>query len=114
MIANDPLQRPAIGWWGPAILALAVGCSADPPPAQGPVVYVDRTTGEVVVAEPTSQYPAIHPETGEATLMPAMHCQACGAWRRVPTPEQFGLTGGELVCPKCQQKLAIDGPLPTP
>lgn len=94
-------------------LGLPLGCSPDgEPPAPRPTVYIDAVTRQVVVTESSAQYPAIHPETGKATLMPAMHCPRCNAWRRVPTPDQLNQTGQALTCVKCKQPLQLEGPLP--
>jgi len=91
------------------------GCNMSPnetPPAQS--VYVDLRTKEVVVADATKHYPALHPTTGLATLMPAMYCESCAAWRQVPMPDQINHLSGPLVCIKCKRGLSIDGPLAQP
>lgn len=95
------------------LLSLPLGCAPDgDPPRPRPVVYIDAVTHQVVVAESSSHYPAIHPETGKATLMPAMHCPRCAAWRRVPPPDQLNQAGRALTCAKCKQPLQLEGPLP--
>jgi len=91
------------------------GCNTsrdETPPAQS--VYIDLPTKQVVVANATTAYPAIHPATGVATLMPAMYCQSCAAWRQVPMPDQINHLSGPLVCIKCKRGLSIDGPVPQP
>jgi hypothetical protein len=94
-------------------LGLSLGCSPDgDPPTPRQAVFIDAVTQQVVVAESSAQYPAIHPETGKATLMPAMHCPRCAAWRRVPTPDQLNQAGQALTCAKCKQPLQLEGPLP--
>ncbi len=95
------------------LLALPLGCSPDgDPPAPTRAVFIDAVTKQVVVTAAATQYPAIHPETGQATLMPAMHCPRCMAWRRVPPPDQLNQRGQALTCAKCKQPLQIEGPLP--
>jgi len=89
-----------------ALLLLAL------PPAPTRAVFIDAVTKQVVVTAAATQYPAIHPETGQATLMPAMHCPRCMAWRRVPPPDQLNQRGQALTCAKCKQPLQIEGPLP--
>lgn len=95
------------------LLALPLGCSPDgDPPAPPRAVFIDAVTKQVVVTAAAAQYPAIHPETGQATLMPAMHCPRCVAWRRVPPPDQLNQAGQALTCAKCKQPLQMEGPLP--
>jgi hypothetical protein len=95
------------------MLAMPLGCSPDgDPPAPTRAVFIDAVTKQVVVTAAAVQYPALHPETGQATLMPAMHCPRCVAWRRVPPPDQLNQAGQALTCAKCKQPLQIEGPLP--
>ncbi len=96
------------------MLAMPLGCSPDgDPPAPTRAVFIDAVTKQVVVTAAAAQYPALHPETGQATLMPAMHCPRCVAWRRVPPPDQLNQAGQALTCAKCKQPLQIEGPLPS-
>jgi len=98
----------------PPMLAMPLGCSPDgDPPAPTRAVFIDAVTKQVVVTAAAAQYPALHPETGQATLMPAMHCPRCVAWRRVPPPDQLNQAGQALTCAKCKQPLQIEGPLPS-
>lgn len=94
------------------VLALPLGCSpaGDPPAPQA--VFIDGVTKQVVVTTASAPFPAIHPETGQATLMPAMHCPRCVAWRQVPPPDQLNQAGRALACGKCKQPLQLEGPLP--
>lgn len=94
-------------------LASAAGCGGRPqevPRPQG--VYFDTATKRVVLASLAVDFPAVHPATGKATLMPAMHCGKCDAWHQVPTPDQIVMQGSPLVCPKCKGGLRPDGPFP--
>jgi len=95
-------------------LSILVGCG-DPQDAVPPqAVYFDTASKQVVVFPASGQYPAIHPETGQPTLMPAMHCPQCLAWRQVPPPEQLNRAAASARCPRCKSPLQIDGPLPAP
>jgi len=75
-------------------------------------VYIDMATKRPVVADVAKEYPAVHPVTGEATLMPAMHCSKCAQWRQVPPPEQVNQMGQPLQCFRCKTALSPDGPIP--
>ena len=94
-------------------IASAVGCGGPPPEVLRPQgVYFDTATKRVVLAPLAVDFPAVHPATGKATLMPAMHCGKCDAWHPVPTPDQIVMQGSPLVCPKCKGGLRPDGPFP--
>lgn len=94
-------------------IASAVGCGGPPPEVLRPQgVYFDTATKRVVLAPLAVDFPAVHPATGKATLMPAMHCGKCDAWHPVPTPDQIVMQGSPLVCPKCKGALRPDGPIP--
>jgi len=96
-----------------ACLICACGCGESPDEtATVKSVYIDLPTKQVIVADPTGLYPAIHPSTGMATLMPAMYCGSCDAWRQVPLPDQINHLSGPLTCVKCKRGLSIDGPVP--
>ncbi len=90
-----------------------VGCgdSQDAVPPQA--VYFDTASKQAVVFPASGEYPAIHPETGQPTLMPAMHCPQCAAWRQVPPPEQLNRSATPALCPRCRSRLQIEGPLPS-
>ena len=96
-----------------AVLALLLGCdsdTADSVPSRA--VYFDMSTKRVLVADVTSEYPAVHPETGQATLMPAMYCEVCQEWRQVPPPDQWNRGSVPILCPKDKAPLVPTGPLP--
>lgn len=88
-----------------------VGCG-DPQDAAPPAVYFDTASKQTVVFPASGQYPAIHPETGQPTLMPAMHCPQCAAWHPAPPPEQLNRAAASARCPRCKSPLRVDGPLP--
>lgn len=111
--AGNVLRRGLPGLCPLLMLALSLGCSPEgEPPAPSQAVFIDAVTKQVVVAAASAQYPAIHPETGQATLMPAMHCPRCVIWRQVPPPDQLNQSGRALTCAKCKQPLQLEGPLP--
>lgn len=94
-------------------IVVAAGCGGRPPDVLNPQgVYFDTATKRVVLAPLAVDFPAVHPATGKATLMPAMHCGKCDAWHQVPTPDQIVMQGSPLVCPKCKGGLRPDGPFP--
>jgi len=90
-----------------------VGCSETQTPAPESV-YFDTASGQAVMFAAGSEYPAVHPETGQPTLLPTMHCPKCNAWRPVPPPEQLNRSAALAVCPKCRGRLQIEGPIPSP
>lgn len=92
-------------------MMILVGCggSQDAAPL---AVYFDSASKQTVVFPASGQYPAVHPETGQPTLMPAMHCPQCAAWHPVPPPEQLNRAAASARCPRCKSPLQIDGPLP--
>jgi hypothetical protein len=90
-----------------------IGCGAsDDDGKVARSVYIDSATKRPVVADVAKEYPAVHPVTGDATLMPAMHCPTCDQWRQVPLPEQVNQMSQTLRCFKCKTALSPDGPLP--
>lgn len=92
---------------GPAIF----GCSERSIPIQQ-AVFFDIDAKQAVAFPAVTQYPAIHPVTGKASLMPAMYCSNCSVWRQVPLPEQINRTKQTITCVKCKSKLEIQGPFP--
>lgn len=97
-----------------ALLAgLMTGCGAsDDDEKIARAVYIDLATKRAVVADVAKVYPAVHPVTGDTTLMPAMHCPRCDQWRQVPLPEQVNQMSQTLQCFKCKTALSPDGPFP--
>ena len=111
--SNRPLRLLPLRLLSLGVIALPLGCdsgTADPGPTRA--VYFDMATKRVLVADVTSQYPAVHPETGQATLMPAMYCEVCQEWRQVPPPDQWNRGPMPLLCPKDKTPLVPTGPLP--
>jgi hypothetical protein len=95
------------------LAGVMVGCGASVDnEAVARAVYIDLATKRVVVADATKEYPAVHPVTGDPTLMPAMHCPKCGQWRQVPLPAQVNQMNQALQCFKCKTELSPNGPFP--
>jgi hypothetical protein len=93
-----------------ALLIVSSGCGEAPPAETPTMVYYDTETKGPVVAEPSERIPAIHPETGRATLVPAAYCEACDAWHPTPPLEEIQRNPKALSCPKTGQKLSFTGP----
>ena len=96
-----------VGWIG------LLGCStADRQNDGTQMVYVNTQDQEAVVSAVASEFPARHPNTGERTLMPALYCAKCLAWRAVPPAVQINRSPGATECQACQTMMSIDGPWP--
>ncbi|MBL8849436.1 MAG: hypothetical protein JNG89_07120 [Planctomycetaceae bacterium] len=97
------------------LLLMLSGCGGDSV-AESPVavqqVYFDVQSKRAVVAEASTETPAVHPETGRRTLMPALYCTQCAAWRAAPPLQELQRNPQARLCPKCKGPLAADGPLP--
>jgi hypothetical protein len=97
------------------LAAFVSGCSGsnsvDSRDSEQRAVYFCRETKRPVVAavQPT---PAINPATGRRTLVRALYCPQCKAWRAVPP--DAAANGNPLAskCPKHRCPLTADGPLP--
>jgi hypothetical protein len=74
-------------------------------------VYFCRETKKPVVAavQPT---PAVNPATGRRTLVRALYCPQCKAWRAVPPDAAANGNPLATKCPKHRCPLTADGPLP--
>lgn len=107
-------SRTRVRWLTVAMIALAsVGCrekAVDPTPPT--VVLIDVSTDRPVEHLAVNDYPATNPATGNATLMPAMYCSICGAWRAVPAPDQINRVPQATQCSGCRGQLSPDGPMP--
>ena len=77
------------------------------------IVYVDRKTGAAFLL-PARYSPEIHPETGEATLIPGMYCEKCRAWKPVGPLETLQTSRTPRLCPTHKIPLLREGPLPDP
>lgn len=93
---------------------LLIGCGGSE--SGGPettAVLVDSTSFDVVLLpEMPSRFPAVHPETGRPTLMPALNCPECRKWYPVPPLEELVRIPGATHCPRTGTQLIPDGPLP--
>lgn len=80
--------------------------------AQGiQAVYICRETGELFVGHGESA-PQIHPESGRATLWPAVYCPQCEIWSPSPPTERLYGHAELLDCPKCRTTRSFDGVIP--
>ena len=75
-------------------------------------VYVDTETMQAVVGDIVDEPPALNPETGQRTLMPALYCPACQSWHAVPPAGQINRVPGATTCRKTGAALTTDGPWP--
>jgi hypothetical protein len=74
-------------------------------------VFVCRETGELFLAAGMPA-PGIHPDTGRATLWPALYCPECETWSASPPIERIYGHVDLLDCPKCRMRRTFDGPPP--
>ena len=100
---------------GVLICSRFAGCS-DAPKAPDEtasrMVYVDLKTRSPLVQPSTDEVPAVHPETGQRTLMPGLYCSSCERWHPAPAFETLQRTPGAARCPKTGTPLTLDGPWP--
>lgn len=94
------------------LIASLIGCGGGVPAETPQTVMFDKASKKAIVAPAATEYPAIHPQTGAPTLLPAMYCAKCDAWRPVPPPEEVNHMQVELKCSKCRGALATSGPFP--
>jgi len=94
-----------------ATLAGCGGSESEPDPKAGKMVYVDTKTGKAFVGDVTGT-PAVHPQTGNRTLMAALYCPKCSIWHAVPPLEEINQIPNATRCPKTRVPLTIDGPWP--
>ncbi len=105
---------PNIHAWSFALLTLCIfGCEQPATEPAPRIVVFDTASKRPVVIEAVNQFPAIHPDTGRPTLMPALYCAKCAAWHLVPPLEELARSKQPAVCVKCKSTLTIDGPLPS-
>lgn len=77
----------------------------------GKMVYVDTKTAEAFVGNVTGT-PAVHPQTGDRTLMAALYCPKCATWHAVPPLDEINQIPNATRCPKTRVPLTVDGPWP--
>ena len=87
------------------------GSSAVPDELLQEMVYVDTVTGEAFLLRARSS-PETHPETGEPTLIPALYCEKCQAWKPVGSMEMLQTNRSAHNCPIHKIPLLREGPLP--
>ena len=114
----DPKQywfcQPRLASWSSACgLLIVLGCGAVPPPdpQANQMVYFDRTTKKAVVYNVSREIPAMHPQTGKPTLVPALYCPQCQKWFPAPPIEVRERNPKAMICPK-KHSLTLDGPWP--
>jgi len=100
---------------GIMVTTLFCGCSTktvDLPVAQSSeVVYFCRETKKFSRA-PRAELPAENPITGRKTLQLALYCERCKKWYPVPSADTFSGNPLSYRCPKTNNPMSQDGPLP--
>ncbi len=94
--------------------AMLAGCGGSDPeldPKAGKMVYVDTKTRLAYVGDVTAT-PAIHPQTGNRTLMAGLYCPRCANWHAVPPLDEINQIPNATRCPKTRVQLTVDGPWP--
>lgn len=100
--------------WSVALgFLIVLGCGSSPPsdPHANQMVYYDRATKRAVVYNISRVSPALHPQTGQPTLVPALYCTECQKWFPAPPIEIRERNPKALICPK-KHRLTPDGPWP--
>ena len=84
-------QLPGCWLLAVAIAVVLPGCADEfsvvEPPTE--MVFVDVESGSPVTAPPSTDLPAVHPDTGRRTLMPGLHCASCQKWHPAPPLEEL-------------------------
>lgn len=95
------------------VMAMTLGCGSAPPPdpRANQMVYYDRATQKAVVYNISRNIPALHPHTGQPTLVPALYCSQCQKWFPAPPIEVRERNPKAVICPK-KHRLTPDGPWP--
>lgn len=92
----------------------ASGCGGESAADEQPkVVYVCEESKQLVEA-PQQPTPAEHPETGKATLLRALYCEACKKWHVVPPSELYPKDPLSYPCPRHKAQMKPDGPMEAP
>lgn len=97
-------------------LALCCSCAAETPadPERGgQMVYIDTATEQPFVANISREFPALHPDSGERTLIPALYCPTCQKWYPAPPVEVLQRNPAAAKCPKSGDFMTANGPWPT-
>lgn len=76
------------------------------------MVFVDTESGKAFVVRAKSS-PATNPETGKQTLVPALYCEKCAAWKAVGSMERLQTGGAMRKCPTHKIPLVAEGPKPS-
>lgn len=111
-----PVSSKMVKWsmGGTLLFVLLAGCGASPTPLDpraNQMVYYDRDTKQPLVENVSRTIPAIHPKTGQATLVPASYCPECKQWLPSPPIEVRERNPEATRCPK-GHALTQDGPWP--
>jgi hypothetical protein len=95
------------------LMLVTLGCGSAPPPdpRANRMVYYDRATKTPVVSDISGEIPAIHPQTGKPTLVPASYCPQCQKWFPSPPIEVRQRNPKAAICSK-GHSLTQDGPWP--
>jgi len=96
------------GWFVPSFLS---GSSRVPDDQLQEMVFVDPKSGEAFLL-PAREAIEFHPETGEQSLVPALYCSKCQAWKAVGSMENLQINPSARMCPVHRIPLIQDGPLP--
>jgi len=98
-----------------SVLIFASSCDSPAPiedPHAGQMVYIDTATDTPLAANISRETPAIHPDTGKRTLVPALYCATCQKWYPAPPLEILQRNPAAAQCPKSHGKLSTEGPWP--
>lgn len=101
--------------WTMSVAVLLSACTPSAPvedPHAGQMVYIDTATDAPIAANISRETPAIHPDTGKRTLVPALYCATCQKWYPAPPLEVLQRNPAAAQCPKMHGKLSTEGPWP--
>jgi len=108
---RNPIMKSPLCLLIAALAATAYGCGSETAAIETTrMVFFDTKTNRPVVADATTETPAVNPKTGNRTLLPAAYCPDCKAWHAAPPLEEIQRNPQALVCPKTKAKMTFKGP----
>ena len=87
------------------LLAVRTGNRVMHTVAAPPVVYLDRQTGQLVVASPEP----VHLDAGRPARVRALYCSRCERWCAVPST--YPGNPRSYLCPRHHRPMSEDGPI---
>ncbi len=106
--------RSKLLWTLVGCISLLSGCGGESSAetTENNIPYLCTETNKLVYSHEQTT-PAIHPETGRATLVRALYCPKCKHWRPVPPTDAYPGNPLTFPCPKHRSAMLPDKPAET-